>query len=249
MTSALLCLTLAFQVTSPADDATRASGPSAAEVVSKMFNRYFESKSTVATIQFVQSVSNIAVQTDTVLQFDAPSKVYIRQVRRSLTSPAESLVTSNGTHFSYNPPEVAFQAKGQERLIESVVQQGKALGVREIYSASSASLIDRSVPMDIIFGRLEDLKYMRLQWASVGFTRSPNQDGDYAIGGDWREYGAAPVAGKYELVIGKDYEIKRYSVRETLGFENQVAGEVVSTWNVVSKTNSAGDAKLYTLVR
>lgn len=221
----------------------------ASKTVSAMINALYAAKSMTGQIDFVQSASGIQATVSTTFQYQSPSLIYIRQVRRS-NDPAEALVTSNGTHFSYNFPKEPFQPMNKDRLIETVAQQGKMLTYRDIYVASSAGLLDRCVPLDLAIGRIEDLKYARNQWASMDWIQStPDANGLREIGGQYRQYGDAPVSGKYEIWVDKDNNLRRYVVREVYAFAGQSMGEVVSTWNAKLNIDAKPDANLFKLVK
>lgn len=218
------------------------------KVVSDMMNHYYNSSSSKGRIQMIQSAQGIAISVDTEFQFAPPSKIYIKQVRRS-TSPAVSLVTSNGKHFSYPTPETPVSSKGADRLIETVVQQGVPLDYRQIYAAVSESLLDRCAPLDLAFARTEDLKYLRDQWATLDFLPGDNPAGDRVLGGQWRAYGSVPPAGTYKMTISKNNELKKFEMSESVAFTDKIAGVVTTTWTCEIQTNATPEEKLFTLVR
>lgn len=218
------------------------------KVISDMMNHYYNSASTKGKIQMIQSAQGIAISIDTEFQFAPPSKIFIKQVRRS-TNPAVSLVTGNGKHFSYPTPDTPVGAKGGDRLIETVVQQGVPLDYRQIYAAVSESLIDRCAPLDLAFARTEDLKFLRNQWATLEFLPGDNPAGDRVLGGQWRAYGAVQPVGTYKMTIGKKNELKKFEMTESVAFTDKVAGIVTTTWTCDIQANATPDEKLFTLVR
>lgn len=220
-----------------------------AALVSKMLARYSSAQTLVGTIVFVQSAAGASVTTTTHVQYEKPSKLYVRQVRAS-SDPAESSITCDGARFSYDVPKDVAATPGQ-RLIETVEQGGVRLDVKEIYAASGRSLIDRSAPLDIAISRLEDLKFLRNQWATVESLGKTEQDGEVRqmVGGQWREYGTAAVSGRYTMWIGPQGDLRQYEVRERLAVRDQAATEVVSSWQVKLTVNGKPDPALFTLKR
>lgn len=221
---------------------------SAPQLVSKMLATYSGKKSMVGKIRFVQSVANISVSVDTAFQYELPSRIYIRQVRQS-SDPASSLLSGDGKYFSYDVPRESVERQGAKRLIETVAQSGRNLTVQEIYAASASSLLDRSVPLDIAIGRLEDLKFARNQWATLEFVKSSNPEGLAAVGGQWRPYGSAPLAGSYEMWISPEGDLRRYVLRETISVVGQPPQAVTSDWQISISPDGKPDPSLFRLVR
>ena len=142
-----------------------------------------------------------------------------------------------------------------KRLTEPVTVNGDTKSFREIYGASTESLKDRSMPLDIAFGRSTDLKFRREQWAShnlLGQTRLREIDA-FIIGGEWREYPTAPVSGKYKMWITPEGDLIRYQETMTIAIPNTdprmqpITQVVTSTWDVDIKVDAKTDKSLYVL--
>jgi hypothetical protein len=221
----------------------------AGEVVSNLLTRYNAAVSVVGNIKFVQSYKGVSVTTDTALQYEKPSKLYAKQVR-----PGEDpwLVTSDGQLFSYSAPLLGGFQKGK-RLIERVDQLGKLLTVREIYGASLARILDRSAPMEIAIGRLEDLRLIRNQWASMQLGE-PDPKGNKVVTGKWREDGGSTPSGTYEMLVSPEGDLLRYTIKEMRGFRGPDGKQIppdllVSDWQVTLKIDAPVDPALFSVVR
>ena len=185
---------------------------SAGSVISEMLAKYSKAQTFAGAINFVQDAGDVKATVTTKLQMKRISKLYIRQERKN-SDPFVWLITSDGSRFSYNEPMEGKFAGG--RLMESVRQvNGVVLDYKGIYAACALSLGDRSAATDIIFSRIEDLKYLRNQWATLDFVKPKEKlpDGYRAIGGQWRQYGQAPVSGTWMMWIDANANLKRYTL-------------------------------------
>ncbi len=219
---------------------------SPAALVSRMIGRYSKANSLVGTIRFTQQLASASIGIDTELQVEKPSKLYIRQVRRS-SDPRQWLVTSNGNMFSYNAPFE--RSRPGERLVEPVSQGGAKQDVRQIYSAVTASIGDRSMPLDVLIGRVEDLKYRRFQWATMAYLEGPGNK-IRVVGGSWREYGDAVPTGTYEMWISEAGDLVKVIQKETISPDPRSGPQtIISTWDVAVKVNAPLNQALFTLAR
>lgn len=226
--------------------AAQGDGASAASILTKMFARYGDAKTLKGTIVLTQSIGNQGGQLKTDIQFEYPSKLYLRQ-EKEFVKKETWLVTSDGKHFSYAAPYGP--GKGQ-RLIEPIrLATGTTLTVRDIYAAVTASIGDRSAPLDLAISRKEDLNYLRGQWASLTLDGAKDLNGEevYAISGNWREYQTAPVSGRFQIFVSKEGDLKRYAIEESVKLDNSY--RVVSVWEVNLKINGEVDDKLFKLVK
>lgn len=236
---------------------------SAAELVGRMLRHYDGGNSLTGTIRMVQSVQNISIGIDTYVQWEKPSKLFIRQDRKN--SEARSFfVTSDGTLFSYDLPEERVGAPG-ERLVEQVTQAGKQLTYREIYAVASRSLADRSAPLDIAIARTDDLKYIRNQWATLEMLDREVPEGIKAVGGNWRLYANSPASGTYEMWIESTTgNLKKYIHRETFQPNTTTLDEkfrsrkvdlnvgpitIVTVWDLDLKVGGSPDASLFKVIK
>jgi hypothetical protein len=232
-------------------------------LISKMMAKYADAKTMVGTIRLTVSAMGQKSHLDTYLQYEKPSKLYLKQVSPLQARPW--LVVSDGKHFVFDKPNY-LPGSEVERLIEPVVemQPPKKRGdspkeirktIREIYAASSASLKDRSVPLDIAIGRLEDLQFIRDQWATLYYRGKAEVNGRQVdlISGDWRAYGLAPASGSYELYIAEDGSLVRYVLLGSVAGTDPNSGratqatDVVSVWDVALNINATPDESVFSV--
>lgn len=222
---------------------------SPAQIVSQMISKYSQAKSLTGKIVLTQTALNQSGQVTTDVQFELPSKLYIRQ--RKSTGPDTAIVTSDGKRFTYLAPRRPGEVEGT-RVIEAVQFQGKILTVRDIYSASVLSLFDRNAPLDIAIGRREDLEFLRHQWASLEYKGTTKRGNEtvHVVMGSWREYGAVPVTGQFRLMVTQDFELREYTVSETVQPNGaQRPTNVLSTWTVDLQIDAKPDPNLFQVVK
>ncbi|HRF59935.1 MAG TPA: hypothetical protein PLH94_08485 [Fimbriimonadaceae bacterium] len=221
--------------------------PTAAETVSKMLRRYSDLSSLTGSITMTQRVGSATAVIKTQLQYERPSKLFIRQDLQSST-PQTWIVTSDGATFSYNVPNDRPGRPG-ERLIEKVATAGRVLNFQDIYAVASRSLGDRSFPTDIAISRLDDLRYLRDQWATLGFV-DPQPQGLTAVGGQWREYKTAPASGTFEIWVDKEGNLRRYIQRETVKpLPNAETQFVTTVWDVDFVPNGKPNPDLFQVLK
>lgn len=235
MNALLLCVV--------AQDTTKLT---AAKLLSAMFAKYSASTATKGTITMRQSLSGVTVQVDTKVQFENPSKLYIRQDRKS-SDPGTAIITSDGKYFSYNLPSEVSGSSHPKRLVETVVQRGSKLVVRDIYAITNSSLIDRSMPLDILIARPEHLRYRKSQWVTL--VLSAGQNGTYVVSGTWREDDSSQPNGKFEMNLAKDGTLKRYVVRESISVDGRAPELVTTDYSVDLETNAKCAQELFKLAR
>ncbi len=244
MIGVLLALSVVSQAASPGSRA-----PNSAQLISAMLAKYAAARSLTGTITLTQSAMDHAGQLRTTLQFELPSKLYLRQ--DLATGQGRTwLVTSDGKYFSYDVPKLPWQDRGT-RLVEPVVYRGRTQSVREIYAASALSLGDRSAPLDIAIGRNEDLRYLKNQWASLRYQgRTKLRDEDvHVIMGDWREYGDAPASGQFRMMLSESGDLRQYALSENFALPTVGQKNVVSIWDVRLEVDAKPDPNLFKLVR
>jgi hypothetical protein len=254
MTSTLTLLTLALAAQNPTTAPVNAS-----QILSQAIAHYNSAATAAGTITMSQETMGHRVVIQTTLQFERPAKLYIRQDLQAKTGNQSWLVTSDGAFFSYDRPAEGLSPIGNQakRLVEPVAYEGRSpFSYRDIYKAAASSIRDRSTPLDIIIGDMEDLKFLRAQWATVEYG-GKHQVGDemvHVVQGQWREYGGAPASATYQFLIAENGEIRRYAQRETVavragGGANLEPTVVTTTWDVRVKVDAPTDPALFKLVR
>lgn len=221
-----------------------AQEPSPAKLLTDMFAKYAAAKSLSGSITLTQGTERETGQIVTELAYERPAKLYVRQ-SRTTQSRRVWLVTSDGKYFSYGKPDAGVGG----RLVEPVSNSRRTLDLAGIYAATSASLGDRSVPLDIAISRREDLTAIRSQWATLEYVGKKELGGEtvHVIEGKWREYGEAPATGKFTICIGLDSDLRVYAVTEPISIGGAVQN-VVSRWDVQLKVDARVDASVFKVV-
>lgn len=220
------------------------SSPNAGQIVSDMIARYHGATTMTGTITYrvrALGAEQPAVQTE--FQFESPSRLYIRQTpATSRVKPVN--VVSDGTTFLYTVPVGDGLIGEGEPLREAVNRDGVLLTVRDMYAAASRSLIDRNTPLDLAFGRMEDLQFARRQWASLRLLAPVTVDGRelYRVGGEWRAYGEAEIEGSFEMLITRESDLVRFSVTRTVATTPGSPAETLTdVWDVAIQVNGTPD--------
>lgn len=220
---------------------------SPAVLVGRMLAYYNDAKSMTGRISLTQSGGGASGTVETFLQFEAPSKLYIRQ-EKSVGEKRVFTVISNGVRFAYDSP-----VGDGKRLIEAVKPaDGLAFDYRQIYAAASSSIPDRSTPLDIAIGRREDLTYLRNQWKTVTYKGTTNYGDEtvHVISGEWRPYGEAATEGEFRMYITADGQLRQFALSQTVRPKGAAQSiQVLSTWNVKLTKNGKPDPALFGTVR
>lgn len=256
-----------------------ASQQTASQLVSKMLQYYYEAQSLTGTITYTASDGQGQVQVVTTLQFERPSKLYMKQVKVG-GQAHQWLVTSDGKQFSYDSPyglmgsepgKIGTPGGRSRRLVESVKQpvpdqivvdsSGKRhlkmadLDVRQIYAITAATIGDRSVPLDIAIGRLEDLQHDKLEWMTLALNGKLTFNGAEGnlIEGQWRQYGdqvsdPAGAPGDFKMLITDDGRLLSYLVHRKVGHNKTDERDLTETWVVDLTPNGKTDESLFHVV-
>jgi hypothetical protein len=272
---ATLAVSLAFVGGSP----VIAGQGAASQLVSKMLKYYYDANSLTGTITLTASDGQGQAQMTTYVQFEKPSKLFIRQVKGG-NHPMQWLVTSDGKLFSYDAPESSLGsqpstqigtlgARGR-RLTERVRQMlpdqfvtdasGRQVAkwgdfdVRQIYAVAAPSMGDRSAPLDIAIGRIEDLSHDKLTWMTVESNGKATVNGveGTVIVGKWRPYGdassdPAQAPGQYQMVISDEGKLLRYMILQFVGPPDHYY-TLRETWDLDLTLNGKPDESLFRVV-
>lgn len=223
----------------------------ASMLVQKMIEYYNDADTMTGTILMTTKVADQSLSISTTMQFEKPSRIYIRQ-QKSIGDKRVWMIVSDGKKFAYDAPGLAAWEDPNKRLIEPVTFQGIVQKFRDIYAAGSSGLGDRSTPLDIAIGRTEDLKYLRDQWKSVIYRGKSTHLGQEVnvVMGEWRPYGNAEVTGQYRMLITPGGELKEFARSEKIQPQGAPqAFDVVTTWTVNLKKNDRPDPNLWATVR
>jgi hypothetical protein len=222
-----------------------ASAPDAGKLISKAMARYFDASSVVGQLNLTQSAKGVQLKIDTTIQFDKPSQLLIHQNRTGAV-PKQMTVVSDGKYFVYTRPEGTY---GQDRFIEEVTQKGYTQSYRDIYSASSRALVDRSPILDMVIGRREDLKVLQGRWGAkkvTGRTTIRGTEG-YVIEGAYHDMAGAPATGEFQIVVTEEGDVLRYSNTQRIRIPDQTNEtiQILSVWEVDLKVNTKTDPARY----
>jgi len=220
-------------------------------LVQKMIEYYNDAATMTGTIVMTTKVGNESLSISTNMQFEKPSRIYIRQ-QKSIGNKRVWLIVSDGKKFAYDAPGLAAWEDPNKRLVEPVTFNGIVQKFRDIYAAGATGLGDRSTPLDIAIGRTEDLRYLRDQWKTVNYRGKSTHLGQEVnvVIGDWRPYGNAEVQGQYRMLITPGGELKEFARSEMV--KPQGAPEaltIVTTWTVNLKKDDRPDPNLWATVR
>ena len=220
-------------------------------LVQKMIEYYNDAATMTGTIVMTTKVGDESLSITTNLQFEKPSRIYVRQ-QKSLGDKRVWLIVSDGKLFAYDAPGLAAWEDPKKRLAEPVTYLGVKKTFRDIYAVGATGLGDRSTPLDIAIGRTEDLKYVRDQWRSVNYRGKSTHLGQEVnvVMGEWRPYGNAEVQGQYRMLITPGGELKEFARSEMVKPQGAPqAFNVVTTWAVNLKKDDRPDPNLWATVR
>lgn len=243
----ILQLTALLAMASPQGVAQQPAAPTldAGALISKAMSHYYEASSVSGQIRLTQSAKGVQLLINTALQFDQPSQISIQQSRTG-SAPKQISMVSDGKSFSYDKPEGLM---GQNRFREKVMQHGYSQTVRDMYSASSRALLDRSPVLDLIIGRLEDLKVLKGKWGAKKITGRTTLRGVEAviIEGAYHDMPGAAPTGHFQMVVTEQGDILRYSNTQRYRVPDQTTEtiEVLSVWEVDVKVNAKTDPVRY----
>ncbi len=233
-------------------NAPRQDLPSPAALITKMFDTYYYAQTISGKIHYTISAPVGSATLDTDVQIERPGKLYIRQFKPTGDKKVW-IVTADGTSVSYGAPRDT-PVPDNMRLQEKVGPMYPLKDLRDAYAAASSSIEDRSVPLDVAVGKTTDLDHIRYQFKSLKNEGKTQVDGKtaYVIGGDWKEYGDAPVSGKFQMVVSETGELYRYVVRRVLAVseaKNVPPQPITQTWDVNLTVNGPVNEDLFTIVK
>lgn len=237
------------------------------DVISKMLAYYHDAKTIAGTITMSQHSGSREASVLTELQFQGPASLYIRQSLRASYGTDQYLVTSDGKTFSYDLPDgVPYKDRGIQgglRVVETC-NPGRPLGVRDIFTATSSWLIDRSTPLDLIIGAADDLRFRNAQWVTADIVGRTNLGSTAVtvVGGQWRDYPQyttkqgrkipVPPSATYQMFIDDEHRLLRYTEKTNVGAtinNQQVVQSVETIWDVNVVKDGPVKPELFKVVR
>ncbi|MBS1718129.1 MAG: hypothetical protein JSS72_10415 [Armatimonadetes bacterium] len=219
-----------------------------AQLLTRVFMRYMTAERLTAkiTLKVTTGMGDSGVM-DTIIQYEKPSLVYIKQSQGS----ENKYIISDGKMFTYPRPPYVHGDSSQ--FIEPVVNHGFPLDTRDIYGVGAVALLDRSIPLDILMGRAVDVKQAATCWIDLRDAGTVDYNGVVArrIVGRWRPEPTGDEAGKYEILIDeKTLSLLHYKVQQMISPADQ-KGRILtpttytSDYSITSDTTSPVDRSLF----
>ncbi len=221
---------------------------SASQVLSKVLTHYAEAQSVSGSIKMTQSAQGVTINIVSDLQYERPSKIYLRQERLG-SKAATWLLTSDGKIFSYDNPE---RILGGPRHRELVSQNGNDQKISDLYMAAEFSLGDLNPILDIAISHPSRLKRLKSQWATLKY-QGQVKIGDVQvqkIAGDYREDATKAAAGTFEIYVNDAGDVVRYVTTQRFIFPSvsKEPVEVVTTWDSTVKVSGTINPALFKVV-
>ncbi|MEZ0325552.1 MAG: outer membrane lipoprotein carrier protein LolA [Fimbriimonas sp.] len=224
----------------------------AVQIIEKVLAKYAGAKTISGTVTFKQSASGLTARGETQLQFEKPSKIYLKQIYQGASAGdrREMLLVSDGKVFSYDKPDGTF---GRSRFTEFVTQHGTSQSIQDMYTVERGRLADRSPLVDVAIGRTQDLKELLAQWASMkvhSVAKVKDREIEAtAIVGDYRDNAEAAITGSFEVYVTKDYELVRYVTKYMLRLpQSDKPIEVLTVWDSDLKVNAQVNPALFRVI-
>jgi hypothetical protein len=233
--------------------------PIAKDLIQKMLAAYHGAKTMTGSIKLTVSAAGGSASLQTTLQYERPAKLYLFQ-RKNVDNPdpeepTQWLVTSDGKMFSYQVPNDKYARAPGLRLVEPVMngRVGVQQTIGSIYAASSKSIGDRSMPLDIAIAERTDLVFRRGQWGTYSKTGQKEVRGKIGsiIKGEFRMYAGAPPSGEFQMVVTDEGELLQYVEVVNIALSegpNPKYQAVTSQWDVDLKINGQVDPALFKVV-
>ena len=204
---------LAVLIQDPAAQALESNNQAVA-LISKVLAHYYKAKKLSGTILLTTVAGGVTGTLKTYIQFDDPSKLYIRQDLSTANSGGTWKIVSDGVRFSYPLPDSQLGSQNRKNLVEPVSSNGDVRSFRDIYSIGGGGLKDRSAPLDLAIGRFEDLKQFKGHLATHQMVGTVELRGKQCqvVEGDWSVVRGVPSESKYRLMATVEGELMRYEI-------------------------------------
>lgn len=212
MIPALIFITL-LRLQGPAQ--TPPAMPKATDLIGKMFRKYAGAKSLIGAVTMTQSSMGKSFQISTQIVYQRPDLIRVSQTNRPGKNPTE--LVSDGVRFSYTAIETQLSPP---KLIESVHPEYKPpLQIGDMYFCIQPTMADRSLPLDVSVGRIDDLKLIQRELASFDLKGSTAVRGIpvYQIEGQWRDLLTGRITGTFDLFVTPDGDCVRFERHERMG--------------------------------
>jgi len=231
----------------PAQAPTTPEDP--ASLISRMIARYNSARTLQGAMVSRQTARGVVVETRTELAIDGTLKLSLRQARLG-KEPKNYYAVSDGQYFAYDRPE---GVGGAPRFKEPQFSKGAPMTVRDLYMIVGFVIAEKSVPLDLVFSRRDDLVAIRNQWGpTFQFGGNITYRGKKAsvVRGTYLPYPGAAKPGNLEMVISEEGDLMRYTEQTSFAVKipDQNLTELVQVrtdWEVDIKINEPVEPKLF----
>lgn len=231
--------------------------PTAGEVISEMFQRYYKLNSLTGTIKLTISAAaptgTVTEEVATVVQYQQPNKLFIRQ-DRGAPHARTWIISSDGKSFSYDFPERYGVHSVTKRLEEPVGDND----VAHIYAAGSFSIGDRSAPLGIALSWTDELRRIKAEWMTFDLAGEVTYQGAkvWKITGDYRESPVGSKTGQYALLVSKAGDLLEFETQQIIATPTATGGHdaehpttLTMTWQAALNPNGTPDPSLFKVVK
>ena len=242
----LFGLVIALQT---AQDATVERNP--ADVVSKVFLKYYNARSLSGTIVQETTDGKGVVRITTKVNYERPNRVSILQDYKGGNGLMLSLV-GDGVKFAYDPPRTAkVKPKPRERLFELVRVERTGTnvafvhGVGEMYHAAHVSLMPSTL-LDLAVAHKEHLSDFKINVRTLALQGMVDLGGQkaYYITGQWQPYHGATPTGTYELWVSLGFDLLKFRLVEQYS-DGRTSVKATTTETASLKVNVPVDQTLF----
>ncbi|RYG36226.1 DUF2092 domain-containing protein [bacterium] len=182
--------------------------PSAGPIISQMLARYANAVSAQGSIVTTQTALSAKVTTTTEIALEKPNRLRIDQSRTG-GQKGEWLVISDGNRFAYDRPRGVFGKKRFNDVAEATLP--------DLYTAVLDSIGEKSIPLDIVIGRKNDLQAFVGMLGPMALTSGASLKGESVelAKGKYRKTSDAKFpAGDIEIVITPAGDLRRITTTE-----------------------------------
>lgn len=231
MISGIAALVLSTTLSSPAVE-QQAAAQKVITMIKKYQNKLCANGNITWTVQSPKD--SLKVRTD--FQYLRPNKIWILQQSVGGSSRKSGTIVCDGKYFVYRPDNKTTIETRRDLVKEPVreARTGRLLTIDEIFIIGSTGLLDRSVPLDIVMGRLDNVDHLDRLLGDVkpaGEATVNGKECDLYSGKMRRVYNADPTI-PYTLAISKSNELIQMKTVETIMGENKQAVTFHMTWDV-----------------
>ncbi len=181
---------------------------------------------------------SLKVRTD--FQYLRPNKFWLLQQSVGGSRRTGSII-SDGKYFVYKPVNEDRVPSKKDYVMEPIkeARSGKLLTVDEIFIVGAPGLIDRSVPLDIVMGRPDNVAHLDklLGVVKISGTEQVNGQECTIITGTMRTIYTAAPSIRMTMAISKENELVQLKTVESIAGDNKQPITFHMTWDVSVTVN------------